>query len=76
MLCQDEKAYQAYMNYIEAQERAGKMADPDKAMDEILNQLEKDAAARWNRNPWDDDKTLSTHTPSSSFFCSPADNEK
>lgn len=72
MLCQDEKAYQAYMNYIDAQERAGKMADPDKAMDEILNQLEKDAAARWNRNPWDDDKTLSTHTP---FMCSPADNK-
>lgn len=76
MLCQDEKAYQAYMNYIDAQERAGKMADPDKAMDEILNQLEKEAAARWNRNPWDDDdKTLSTHTPSSSFFCSPTDNK-
>lgn len=72
MLCQDEKAYQVYMNYIDAQERAGKMADPDKAMDEILNQLEKDAAARWNRNPWDDDKTLSTHTP---FMCSPADNK-
>jgi hypothetical protein len=72
MLCQDEKAYQVYMNYIDAQERAGKMADPDKAMDEVLNQLEKDAAARWNRNPWDDDKTLSTHTP---FMCSPADNK-
>lgn len=73
MMCQDEKAYQAYMAYLDAKEKAGEMADPDKAMDEILAQLEKDAAARWNRNPWDDDKTLSTHSP---FYCAPADDKK
>ena len=31
MLCDDEKAYQAYMNYLDAMERQGKVADPDKA---------------------------------------------
>ncbi len=29
MLCDDEKAYQAYMNYLDAMERQGKAADPD-----------------------------------------------
>src|SRR6516165_6167435 len=33
LLCDDEKAYQAYMNYLDAMERAGKTADPDKAID-------------------------------------------
>ena len=32
LLCDDEKAYQAYMNYLDAMERQGKAADPDKAM--------------------------------------------
>ena len=40
MLCDDEKAYQAYMNYLDAMERQGKVADPDKAMDAVLDQLE------------------------------------
>ena len=31
MLCDDEKAYAAYMNYLDAMERQGKAADPDKA---------------------------------------------
>ena len=31
LLCDDEKAYQAYMNYVDAMERQGKVADPDKA---------------------------------------------
>ena len=31
LLCDDEKAYQAYMNYLDAMERQGKVADPDKA---------------------------------------------
>ena len=47
LLCDDEKAYQAYMNYLDAMERQGKAADPDKAMDAVLDQLEaadKDAA--------------------------------
>ena len=37
MLCDDEKAYQAYMNYLDAMERQGKAADPDKAMDAVLD---------------------------------------
>ena len=40
LLCDDEKAYQAYMNYLDAMERQGKVADPDKAMDAVLDQLE------------------------------------
>jgi hypothetical protein len=67
LLCDDEKAYQAYMNYLDAMERQGKPADPDKAMDAVLDQLEAADKAR-TRIPGDDpasDKTLSP------FFCSP-----
>jgi hypothetical protein len=67
LLCDDEKAYQAYMNYLDAMERQGKVADPDKAMDAVLDQLEAADKTR-NRIPGDDptnDKTLSP------FFCSP-----
>ena len=66
MLCDDEKAYQAYMNYVDAMERQGKVADPDKAMDAVLDQLEAadKARARESNNPTND-KTLSP------FFCSP-----
>jgi hypothetical protein len=69
LLCDDEKAYQAYMNYLDAMERQGKVADPDKAMDAVLDQLEAADEAR-NKIPGDDpanDKTLSP------FFCSPVD---
>jgi hypothetical protein len=65
MLCDDEAAYQAYMNYLDAMERQGKAADPDKAVNAVLDQLE---AADKGRNKLDDpanDKTLSP------FFCSP-----
>lgn len=66
MLCEDEKAYRAYMEYIDAMERQGKVADPDKAMDAVLDALE---AADQTRNETRDDpandKTLSP------FFCSP-----
>ena len=31
MLCDDEKAYAAYMTYLDAMARQGKAADPDKA---------------------------------------------
>ena len=69
LLCDDEKAYQAYMNYLDAQEREGKVADPDKAMDAVLDQLE--AANKANhpisRDDPANDKTLSP------FFCSPVD---
>ena len=73
LLCDDEKAYQAYMNYLDAMARQGKAADPDKAIDAVLDQLEAqdrdEARARANKNNMQDDpandKTLSP------FFCSP-----
>jgi hypothetical protein len=68
LLCDDEKAYAAYMNYLDAMERQGKAADPDKAMDAVLDQLEAADKARAKRDPAQDpanDKTLSP------FFCSP-----
>jgi hypothetical protein len=67
LLCDDEKAYQAYMNYLDAMERQGKAADPDKAMNAVLDQLEAADKTR-NGSSGDDpanDKTLSP------FFCSP-----
>jgi hypothetical protein len=70
LLCDDEKAYQAYMNYLDAMERQGKAADPNKAMDAVLDQLEAADKARAEKNRKDDpanDKTLSP------FFCSPID---
>ncbi len=45
LLCDDEKAYAAYMNYLDAMERQGKAADPDKAIDAVLDQLEADNKA-------------------------------
>ncbi|MEA2882767.1 MAG: hypothetical protein QOH32_2023 [Bradyrhizobium sp.] len=63
LLCDDEKAYQAYMNYLDAMERQGKAADPDKAMNAVLDQLE--AADRAHRDDPANDKTLSP------FFCAP-----
>ena len=67
MLCDDEKAYQAYMNYLDAMERQGKAADPDKAIDAVLDQLEAQdqALARAKQDDPANDKTLSP------FFCSP-----
>jgi hypothetical protein len=69
LLCDDEKAYQAYMNYLDAMERQGKAADPDKAVDAVLDQLEaQDREQARERAKQDDpanDKTLSP------FFCSP-----
>jgi hypothetical protein len=67
LLCDDEKAYQAYMNYLDAMERQGKAADPDKAMDAVLDQLEAADKARAKRDDPANDKSLSP------FFCSPID---
>jgi hypothetical protein len=66
LLCDDEKAYQAYMAYLDAMERKGQMADPDKAMDAALDALEAADKARRAADPAND-KTLSP------FFCSPVD---
>ncbi len=66
LLCDDEKAYQAYMNYLDAMERQGKAADPDKAVDAVLDQLEAADKARAQQSDSPaNDKTLSP------FFCSP-----
>jgi len=65
MLCDDEKAYAAYMNYLDAMERQGKVADPDKAMDAVLDQLEASDLTRPKQDNPANDKTLSP------FFCSP-----
>jgi hypothetical protein len=67
LLCDDEKAYQAYMDYLDAMERQGKAADPDKAMDAVLDQLEAADRARARQDDPANDKTLSP------FFCSPVD---
>ena len=66
LLCDDEKAYQAYMNYLDAMERQGKAADPQQAADAVLDALQAVATAS-NKALGDDpasDKTLSP------FFCS------
>ena len=65
MLCDDEKAYAAYMNYLDAMERQGKVADPDKAMDAVLDALEASDLTRARQDDPANDKTLSP------FFCSP-----
>ena len=69
LLCDDERAYQAYMNYLDAMERQGKAADPEKAIDAVLDQLEAQdrdqARERASKDDPANDKTLSP------FFCSP-----
>jgi hypothetical protein len=71
LLCDDEKAYAAYMNYLDAMERQGKTADPNQAVEAVLDQLEAADKARARNNVAQDDpandKTLSP------FFCSPID---
>jgi hypothetical protein len=67
LLCDDEKAYQAYMNYLDAMERQGKAADPEKAIDAVLDQLEAQDRVRLKKDDPANDKTLSP------FFCSPID---
>jgi hypothetical protein len=69
LLCDDEKAYAAYMNYLDAIERQGQAADPDRAMDAVLGALQaadKDNGRALRDDPAND-KTLSP------FFCSPVD---
>jgi hypothetical protein len=65
LLCDDEKAYQAYMNYLDAMDRQGNAADPDKAMAAVLDRLEAVDKARDRKDDPAKDKTLSP------FFCSP-----
>jgi hypothetical protein len=65
LLCDDEKAYQLYMNYLDSLERQGKITDPDKALDAVLDELEAADKARAKQDDPANDKTLSP------FFCSP-----
>lgn len=69
LLCDDEKAYQAYMNYLDKMERQGKAADPNVAVNAVLDEIEAAAKAAARKNVMQDDpandKTLSP------FFCSP-----
>jgi hypothetical protein len=65
LLCDDEKAYQAYMNYLDAMARQGKAADPDAAVNAVLDSLEAADKARAKQDDPKNDKTLSP------FFCSP-----
>jgi hypothetical protein len=65
MLCDDEKAYQAYMEFLDAMRLQGKEADPDKAIDAVLDQLEAQDRERAKKDDPANDKTLSP------FFCSP-----
>jgi hypothetical protein len=53
------------MNYLDAMERQGKAADPDKAMDAVLDALEASELTRPKQDDPAKDKTLSP------FFCSP-----
>ena len=65
LLCDDEKAYQAYMDFLDAMGRQGKTVDPDKAIDAVLDQLEAQDRERAKKDDPANDKTLSP------FFCSP-----
>ena len=65
LLCDDEKAYQAYMNYLDAMARQGKAADPDQAVNAVLDELQAKDQGRVKKDDPANDKTLSP------FFCSP-----
>ena len=65
MLCDDERAYQAYMNFLDAMQKQGKTADPEKAIDAVLDELEAQDRERAKKDDPANDKTLSP------FFCSP-----
>jgi len=65
MLCDDERAYKAYMDFLDAMQKQGKTADPDKAIDAVLDQLEAVDRKRAKKDDPANDKTLSP------FFCSP-----
>ncbi|MES2028298.1 MAG: hypothetical protein V4477_03900 [Pseudomonadota bacterium] len=72
LLCDDEKSYQLYMDYLDEMERQGKVKDVDAAMDAILDKVQaaqeaedKLRRASFKNDAPENDKTLSP------FFCSP-----
>jgi len=53
LLCNDEKAYAAYMHYLDEMERQGQNVDPDKAIDAVIDMLEAETAkAKKNKSPF------------------------
>jgi hypothetical protein len=53
LLCSDEKAYAAYMTYLDEMERQGKNVDPDKAIDAVIDMLEAEASkAQKKKSPF------------------------
>jgi hypothetical protein len=65
LLCGDEKAYRAYMDYLDAVERQGRTADPDEAMKTVFDRLQ--VADTVSADDPRNDRTLSP------FFCSAVD---
>ncbi len=49
LLCEDENSYAKYLEYLEALERAGQEPDPDKAMDMLLDELQKTNAEAFKK---------------------------
>lgn len=72
LLCDDEKSYQLYMDYLDQMERQGEVKDVDAAIDSILDKVQAAQQADdqrrrelVSRDLPENDKTLSP------FFCSP-----
>ncbi len=49
LLCEDENSYAKYLEYLDALERAGKEPDPDKAMDMLMDDLQKSDAEKFKK---------------------------
>ncbi|MCL2714968.1 MAG: hypothetical protein FWD68_10390 [Alphaproteobacteria bacterium] len=67
-LCNNENAYRAYMNYVEARRRKGQTFSDEEAVNAVLDEMEaaaREANARAGNDDPASDKTLSP------FFCSP-----
>lgn len=47
LLCEDQNSYAKYLEYLDALERAGKEPDPNKAMDMLLDDLQKSDAEKF-----------------------------
>ncbi|MBV9530017.1 MAG: hypothetical protein JO283_02800 [Bradyrhizobium sp.] len=65
LLCDDERAYQAYMNYLDAVERQGEAAGAQSAVNVLLDRFKAKVKAPASKDDPKNDKTLSP------FFCSP-----
>ena len=53
LLCEDQNSYAKYLEYLDALERAGQEPDPDKAMDMLMDDLQKSDAEKFkNKSPF------------------------